>query len=335
MADQASKLRQLVGDKTEYEQAAPAAVAEDVEADSGQAPEEEREEEQARSEAVDVPASSGRAALSILEEDANTRVIAVTSGKGGVGKTNLTVNLAIALGMAGQRVIVIDADLGMANVDVVLGSMSRKHLLNLLEDDVELGDVLVHGPYGVNYISGGSGIEKAQEFSAKDRSVLMKKLAGCGQMADIILVDTGAGLGKNVMDFILAADEVLLVTTPEPTALTDAYAVMKAYSMYSEKKNLHLVVNRVYEANESKDVTEKLRKTAEKFLNMPVKCIGYIFEDKNVMMSVRRQQPFLISQPKTVAAKCVKAMADTLLYGKKMSVQNGWRGFLQQIFNFS
>lgn len=268
-------------------------------------------------------------------EEPHTRVIAVTSGKGGVGKTNLTVNLAIALGLEGQRVLVIDADLGMANVDVVLGSLSKRHLLNLLEDGTELSDVLIHGPYGVDYISGGSGIEKAKEFSLSERQRLTQKLSGCGRLADIILVDTGAGLGRNVMDFILAADEVLLVTTPEPTALTDAYAVMKAYSMYASSKNIKLVVNRVYDEAESREVVAKLQQTSQKFLNMPIECAGYIFEDRNVMGSVRKQRPFLAVKPDTLASKCVRAMAKSLIYGGDMAVKRGWKGFLQQIFNFS
>ncbi len=271
---------------------------------------------------------------SFWEEKQNTRVIAITSGKGGVGKTNLTVNLAIALGQAGQRVLVIDADIGMANVDVVLGNMSRKHLLNLLEDGVTLQDVLIQGPYGVNYISGGSSIEKAQECGYEERESMMRKLAGCASLADIILVDTGAGLGKTVMDFILAADEVLLVTTPEPTALTDAYAVMKAYSMHSERKDLNVVVNRVYNERESRDVTEKLAQTARKFLKLPVKCIGYIFDDRAVVTCVRKQVPFLAAEPNTDASKCVKALADSLLYGKEQKVRQGWKGFLKQIFKF-
>ena len=263
-----------------------------------------------------------------------TRVIAVTSGKGGVGKTNLTVNLAIALGMAGSRVLVIDADLGMANVDVVLGSRSKKHLLNLLEDGTELQDVLQEGPYGVRYISGGSGIEKAAAFTYEERQRLMGKLAGCSDFADIILVDTGAGLGKNVMDFILAADEVLLITTPEPTALTDAYAVMKAYSMYTASKNLKLVVNRVYDEAESREVVAKLQQTAERFLNMPIDCLGYIFEDSAVMRAVRKQKPFVVAHPSSVAARCVQGLANAVLYGSRMTVKRGWKGFLNQIFRF-
>ena len=343
MTDQAARLRKLVEDKTEYEGPEEASspseeqmLSKGKEAVGPVLPANESSEDDTGSAGQEeIPEKKDDAQETAQNEGKKTRVIAITSGKGGVGKTNLTVNLAIALGMAGQRVLVIDADLGMANVDVVLGSMSRKHLLNLLESDVELSDVLVHGPYGVNYISGGSGIEKAKQFTRAQRYLLMKKLAGCGQLADIILVDTGAGLGKNVMDFILAADEVLLVTTPEPTALTDAYAVMKAYSMYSKKKNLKLVVNRIYDENESHEVVEKLKKTSKKFLNMPIECLGYIFEDRNVMVSVRNQKPFFAAQPTTIASKCVKAMVDSLLYGKEMVVRQGWRGFLRQIFNFS
>ncbi|MCI7260600.1 MAG: MinD/ParA family protein [Selenomonas sp.] len=296
MQDQATRLRQLVGDKTEYK----TLVTED-----------------------------NSASLR-----AGAKVLAVTSGKGGVGKTNITVNLAIALKRAGKKVLVIDADLGMANVDVVLGSRSHKHLLNLLEDGVELNNVLINGPYGVKYISGGSGIEKAIDFSMEQRQLLMQKLAACGSQADIILLDTGAGLGKNVMDFVLAADEVLLITTPEPTALTDAYAMMKAYSMYAKEKNLRLIINRVYDEQESKDVAAKLKQTAERFLQMPIDCLGYVYEDSAVMRSVRQQTPFLVANANCTAAKCIEALAASLLYGREMTVKRGWKGFLQEIFHF-
>ena len=296
MQDQATRLRQLVGDKTEYK----TLVTED-----------------------------NSASLR-----AGAKVLAVTSGKGGVGKTNITVNLAIALKRAGKKVLVIDADLGMANVDVVLGSRSHKHLLNLLEDGVELNNVLINWPYIVKYISGGSGIEKAIDFSMEQRQLLMQKLAACGSQADIILLDTGAGLGKNVMDFVLAADEVLLITTPEPTALTDAYAMMKAYSMYAKEKNLRLIINRVYDEQESKDVAAKLKQTAERFLQMPIDCLGYVYEDSAVMRSVRQQTPFLVANANCTAAKCIEALAASLLYGREMTVKRGWKGFLQEIFHF-
>ena len=281
------------------------------------------------------PAAAPQMVRPVAPFGRHTRVIAVTSGKGGVGKTNFTVNLAIALREAGSRVLILDADLGMANVDIVLGSTSKKFLLNLLEDGVELADVLVHGPYGIKFIPGGSGIEKAQTLEDEQQRVLLENLSAVGELADIILIDTGAGLGKNVMDFILAADEVLLVTTPEPTSLTDAYAVMKAYSRYAEHPSLQLVVNRVYDDRESREVTAKLQQTAERFLDMEVGCLGYLYEDANVMRAVRRQTPFLVTAPNAIASRCIRAMAQGVLYGTPVAVERGWRGFLQRIFHFS
>ena len=265
---------------------------------------------------------------------AHVRVVAITSGKGGVGKTNLAVNLAIALQKRGRRVLVIDADLGMANVDILLGAASRKHLLDLLRPDVTLDDVIVRTSHDIQYISGGSGIEKALEYDHAEKLLLQQKLADCATRADLILVDTGAGLGRNVMDFILAADEVLLVTTPEPTSLTDAYAVMKAYSIYAAQKNLRLIINRVYEAKESREVAQKLQRAAEKFLHMPVDCLGYVFEDTAVTKAVRKQTPLLKAEPTAAAARCIDALAQSLITGGEMNVKRGWKGFLQQIFKF-
>ena len=282
------------------------------------------------SESPQTPISSTQA-----EAWANVRVIAITSGKGGVGKTNIAVNLAIALRNRGHRVLVIDADLGMANVDILLGATSRKHLLDLIRTEVSLEDVIVETQHGLQYISGGSGIEKALEYDHAEKVLLQQKLADCAARADIILVDTGAGLGRNVMDFILAADEVLLVTTPEPTSLTDAYAVMKAYSIYASQKNLRLIINRVYEVKESREVAQKLQRAAEKFLHMPVDCLGYVFEDTSVTKAVRRQTPLLNAEPNTAAARCIDALAEALITGNEMHVKRGWKGFLQQIFKFS
>ena len=282
------------------------------------------------SESPQTPISSTQA-----EAWANVRVIAITSGKGGVGKTNIAVNLAIALRNRGHRVLVIDADLGMANVDILLGATSRKHLLDLIRPEVSLEDVIVETQHGLQYISGGSGIEKALEYDHAEKVLLQQKLADCAARADIILVDTGAGLGRNVMDFILAADEVLLVTPPEPTSLTDAYAVMKAYSIYASQKNLRLIINRVYEVKESREVAQKLQRAAEKFLHMPVDCLGYVFEDTSVTKAVRRQTPLLNAEPNTAAARCIDALAEALITGNEMHVKRGWKGFLQQIFKFS
>lgn len=262
------------------------------------------------------------------------RTIAITSGKGGVGKTSLAVNLAVAMGLEGQRVLIIDADLGMANVDILLGTSSQHTLMDLLKDDVRLEDVIIHGPYGVSYISGGSGMEHANELTEAQKRILFSKLAGCDEWADIILVDTGAGIGKNVLDFVLSADEVLLLTTPEPTAITDAYAMMKAYNQLSKRNNVKVIVNRVYDEDESKEVIGNLTHAAKKFLKMRVESIGYICDDRSMLQSVRKQTPLLSTKPNSVAAKCIKTVANNIINGKHDRIRLGWQGFLKKFFGF-
>lgn len=268
-------------------------------------------------------------------QNKSSRVITITSGKGGVGKTNIAVNLAIAFQMIGKRVLLIDADIGMANVDVILGSISKHNMLDLLQDDIELQDVLVEGPHGVRYISGSSGVEKALNFTYEERRMLHKKLAACSDLADIILIDTGAGLGRHVVDFVTAADEVLLITTPEPTSVSDAFAVIKVYTQHSERKNIRLVVNRIFDDEECIEITEKLSATSKKLLNMPIECVGYIFEDRTVIECVKKQIPFIVEKPNCLASKCIKQLVESLLDGKQMTVSKGWLSFLSDIFNFS
>ena len=303
MSDQASNLRKLMEDKAEA---------------------------QAQAEESSIVTFENNSDLS-----KQSKVITITSGKGGVGKTNIAVNLAAALKMRGKRVLLIDADIGMANVDVLLGSVSKHNMLDLLEDSIELQDVLVEGPNGINYISGSSGVEKALNFTHEERRILHRKLASCGELADIILVDTGAGLGRHVLDFLIAADEVLLVTTPEPTSLSDAFAVLKTYNLHSVKKNIRLIVNRIFDEEERDEVIEKLNATAKKILNVQIECAGYIFEDRSVIECVKKQKPFIIEKPDCLASKCVDQLAEKLLSGTDMTVTKGWLSFLSDIFRFS
>ena len=265
----------------------------------------------------------------------NTRVIAITSGKGGVGKTNLAVNLAVALQIAGQRVMLIDADIGMANVNLLMGSVTNRSLIDLLKDGVRLEDVIEDGVAGVKYISGVAGVEAAWNLNRAQQKKLHKKLGLCSELADIIIIDTGAGLSRNVIEFVLAAEEVILITTPEPTALADAYAVIKAYTTYTDRRNIKLVVNRIHEEDECDDVVEKLNQTTQKFLGLPIDCLGYIYEDKAVREAVLRQEPFVIANQNSPAARCIMELANSLLSGDKMnSVSKGWRGFLDRLFGY-
>lgn len=299
MSDQASKLRNLL---------------------------EERAEEEAQSKRI------GELYFDLAE---NTRVITITSGKGGVGKTNLAVNLAVGLQLAGQRVLLIDADIGMANVNLLMGSVTNRSLIDLLNRDVQLEDVIEKGAAGVKYISGVANIEAALNVNRLEQKKLHKKLSRCSEIADIIIIDTGAGLNRNVIEFVLAAEEVLLITTPEPTALADAYAVIKAYSTYTDRRNIKLVVNRIREEEECEDVTEKINQTTKRFLGVTVGCLGYIYEDKIVREAVHMQEPFLIVNPNSPASRCIVELVKSLLSGEKMnSVSRGWRGFLDKLFGY-
>ena len=300
MSDQASRLRSLL---------------------------EERAEEDAQEKKI------GELYFGMAEE---TRVIAITSGKGGVGKTNLAVNLAVALQLSGQKIMLIDADIGMANVNLLMGSVTNRSLMELLDDDVRLEDVVETGAASVKYISGVAGVEAALNLNRSEQRKLHKKLGRCSEIADIIIIDTGAGLNRNVIEFILAAEEVLLITTPEPTSLADAYAVIKAYSTYAaDQQNIKLVVNRIRDEEESFDVVDKINQTTKKFLDLTVDYLGYIYEDKAVAEAVRTQIPFVIANPESPAARCVFELANSLLSGEKMnSVSRGWRAFLDRLFGY-
>ncbi|MBE8949695.1 MAG: MinD/ParA family protein [Quinella sp. 3Q1] len=270
-----------------------------------------------------------------FKETENTRVIAITSGKGGVGKTNLAVNLAVGLQLAGQKVLLIDADIGMANVNLLMGSVTKRSLLDLLENDVRLEDVVEEGAAGVKYISGVAGVETVLNLNRLERRRLYKKLARCSELANFIIIDTGAGLNRNVIEFVLAAEEVLLITTPEPTALADAYAVIKAYSTYTDRRNIKLVVNRIRDEEECVEVVEKINQTTKKFLGVTVGCLGYIYEDKTVLDAVHRQEPFFIVNENSPASRCIAELVKSLLSGEKMeSVSAGWRGFLYRLFGY-
>jgi len=299
MSDQASKLRNLVEERAE-------------------------QESQAR--------QFGELYFGTAKE---TRVIAITSGKGGVGKTNLAVNLAVALQLSGKRVMLIDADIGMANVNLLMGSVTNRSLLDLLKEGVKLEDVVENGVAGVKYISGVAGFEATLNLNRAEQKKLHKKLGRCSEMADIIIIDTGAGLNRNVIEFILAAEEVLLITTPEPTALADAYAVIKAYSTYTDRKNIKIVVNRIRDELECYEVADKINQTTKKFLNVEVDCLGYIYEDKIVRQAVQTQEPFLILDQNSPASRCIIELATVLLSGNRMeSVSRGWCGFLDRLFGY-
>lgn len=239
-------------------------------------------------------------------EKKSTRVICVSSGKGGVGKSNFTVNLALALQSQNKKAVIIDADLGLANVEILLNIMPKHTLLDIIEQNKSLADIIEHGPLGIGVISGGSGIKAMSELSLYNMNRMLTGIQTLSEIADYILIDTGAGISDSVTSFIEASNELIVITTCEPPAIADAYALIKVIAGKDRYKKISLVVNRAQDLNESQSVYLKIRTVAKKFLNLDINYLGEIIEDDYVSRSVKQQIPFYIKYPKSKAAICIR-----------------------------
>jgi len=270
-----------------------------------------------------------------LIDKPESRVIAITSGKGGVGKTNFTVNLGIKFAQMGLRVVIIDADLGLSNVDVVMGKMSKYNLSDVINNNKDMLEILEEGPEGVKFVSGGSGIQELVKLNKKQLVDLMVKIGKLDEVADIILLDTGAGLSENVISFVHAAREVILVTTPEPTSITDAYALIKTITQRDKSKIIKLVVNRADNTAEAFNILDKLNIVTQKFLGVKLQKLGYILNDACVVKAVKIQQPFVVSFVRSEASKNLNVIANTLMDNKELSSASasGIKMFINRLSN--
>jgi len=242
-----------------------------------------------------------------------TRFICVTSGKGGVGKTNFSINLGIALSRLGQRTVVIDADLGLANIDVVAGTIPKYTLNNLLYSDMKLEDILGNGPDGLKIISGASGMFNLLDLPYEKVQLLIHHFHELYEMFDVAIIDTGAGLSKNILAFAGASDEIIIITTPEPTSLTDAYAMIKAIIRENRPSKISIVINQAENSREGNQYFEKISNASLKFLDYKLEKLGIIMDDISVPKAVKQQQPLLIKYPASTAAKNIELIALKLL----------------------
>ncbi|MDR2481619.1 MAG: MinD/ParA family protein [Spirochaetaceae bacterium] len=241
------------------------------------------------------------------------RIITVASGKGGVGKTNVSVNMALAYARMGKKVIVMDADLGLANVNVMLKMIPKFSLYHVIRKQKTMKEILLETEYGISIVPGASGFSKIANLSEAERQNFIEELNTL-QNSDIIIIDTSAGVHSNVLDFIAAADDVVIITTPEPTAITDAYGLIKIIATEIDNLNigLKLVVNSVETVAEAKTVAERMTMIAGQFLNLKIEYLGFIYDDNAVSQAVLRQRPFMVESPRCRASQCIQHIVGRL-----------------------
>lgn len=268
-----------------------------------------------------------------LEENTKTRIITVTSGKGGVGKSNFVVNLAISLIRQGKKVLIFDADIGMGNDDVLLGIYPRYSIFDVIKGK-EIEDIVVEGPEGVMLLPGGSGLNNIDDLSTDEREVFLTKLEKL-EGFDYILIDTGAGINKSLLAFISCSEELIILTTPEPTSLTDAYSLLKATDHFKIKDKAKIVVNRVFNEEEGGITFNKVKMAVERFLKIEVTYLGYILEDIKIVQSVRKQSPVVIAFPHSDASKCINNISEKVIGDIRniKGIDSTAKGLFKKIFS--
>ena len=258
------------------------------------------------------------------------KIITITSGKGGVGNSNFVVNMGITLHKKGKKVLIFDADIGMGNDDVLMGVLPRYNVFDLLEGK-DINEVVVEGPYGINLLPGGSGINYIENLEEKERLAFIEKLTSLDEY-DYIFIDTGAGINKNVLAFIACSEETIVITTPEPTSLTDAYSLIKATDHFKLTDTANVIVNRAFSIKDGEETYNKLKRAVDKFLTIKINYLGSISEDRKLVEGVRAQVPFTILYPKCDASRSIERISNKLI--GDASVENmGAEGLFKKLFS--
>jgi flagellar biosynthesis protein FlhG len=259
------------------------------------------------------------------------RVIAVTSGKGGVGKTHVAANLAVLAAKAGRRVLLVDADLGLANADIVLGICPTRHLGHLLDGSASAEEVLTEGPHGIRVLGASSGIQELTRLSDEQKLRLVSAFDPLDEKFDLVLVDCGAGIGDNVIFFAGAAQEALLVVSPEPTSLSDAYATVKVLSQQAGVPQFSVIANQAADF-QGRDVFRRLTQVTERFLSARLSYLGHVPRDENLQRALQVQQPVVDLYPRAPSSRALATLAETLLASEPpRSLHGGVKLFWQQL----
>lgn len=267
------------------------------------------------------------------------RVITVTSGKGGVGKSNTAINLAIQLKKMGQRVIILDADFGLANIEIMFGTVPKHNFCDLIYQGKNIKDIITWGPMEVGFISGGSGIAGLSNLSKEYLSYIIQNLAQLDAIADTIIIDTGAGISEAVLEFLVASGEILLVTTPEPTSITDSYSLLKALNRHhrfsSEMSQIKVIANKVSTEDEGKTLFNKLNSVVTRYLKLPISYLGSIPQDALLEKAVMQQMPVSIQSPTAKSTKAFEVMTNRLMNKESNDTfeKRGMAAFFSHIIN--
>lgn len=259
------------------------------------------------------------------------RVIAVASGKGGVGKSNICVNFALGLLQAHHHPVVLDVDVGFADVELLLGTRPLRTIVDVLQG-MSIWDALEYHSSGLPFLSAGNGLLQIDELTGAQMEVLFAQMKQLQGKHDMIILDCGAGLGGNQGRLLSAADELILVTTPEPTSLADAYALLKMLVTRADLPPTKIVVNRVHNFIEGRQTAEKLQMVADRFLDVNLDILGYILEDPSVSVAVRRQEAFLAAHPNSPAAHCMTQLVQNYLRTESSAPRRGIIGFFERMF---
>ena len=265
-------------------------------------------------------------------DNLKTKIITVTSGKGGVGKSNFVVNLSIELSKLGKKVLIFDADIGMANDDVLMGFLPKFNIYDIIFRNKRIEEVMISGPFGVKLIAGGSGLSRIEELTEYQREIFLKALTSLEEF-DYIIMDTGAGINRSVMGFIACCDDLIVITTPEPTSLTDSYSLLKAVNHFKIKNKAKIVVNRTLEAKEGVTTYTKFNNAVSNFLKIKMEYIGNLSEDRKIVQAVREQKPFVISYPNCEASQDINKIALKIMGEESAEVNTNIQGLFKKLFN--
>ena len=259
---------------------------------------------------------------SMLHQVHEPKIVAVTSGKGGVGKTNVVANLSFGLSELGKKVVVLDADFGLANIDVLLGLTPRYHLGHVLFGEKTLAEIMVQGPNGIRVIPASSGVQRLSELTLTQRNHLVDSFTGLYSDTDYFIIDTAAGISHNVIHFLLSAHEVIVVSAPEPTAIVDAYAVIKIILTEDPGKEIQILINAVEQAEDAHEVFCQINSVVKRFLNREIRYLGHIVKDVCVPQAVRSQTLVTHRYPDAPASRGFRELALRIAQQEKGAVSS-------------